>query len=105
MENNLTLFEQKAITLFNRLADFKIVRDKMDAEEKKIKAAIEEAMAEYGVKSFKNDRITITRIDPSETKSIDIKALEQKENGLYLELLADYPKITRREGYVRIQVK
>ena len=105
VENNIVLFEQKALVFFNRLAEYKAVRKKMDAEEKKLTAAIETAMAEYNIKSFKNDVVTITRVDPTESRTIDVKALEQKENGLYLELLADYPKITKREGYIRIQVK
>lgn len=105
MENNIVLFEQKALAFFNRLAEYKLVREKMDAEEKKLKAAIEAAMTEYDIKSFKNDVVTITRIEPTESRTIDVKALEQKENGLYLELLADYPKVTKREGYIRIQVK
>ena len=37
MENNIVLFEQKALAFFNRLAEYKLVREKMDAEEKKLK--------------------------------------------------------------------
>ena len=84
-------------TLLNVLVEKLITRDKLDKEISEIKLAIE---AELGDEGFKNDQITISRSKASESTSIDLKALEKAEPGLYADLLKDYTKVTKRSGSV-----
>lgn len=104
-ENELQLFEEKNLIIFQKLADFKKQKDAMEAAETKLKADLEKAMQEYGIKNFKNDLITISYVEGSTTESVDLKALQANEPELYNELLADYKKVTNRKPYVKFLVK
>lgn len=104
-ENELVQFEQKEVALINKLVEFKKQQNKMEVLEKELKANLKKAMEDYGIKQFKNDVITITYVDESESTSIDLKALEKKEPDCYDGLLADYPKVTKKSAYVRFTVK
>lgn len=103
--NELTVFEQKEVALIQRLVEFKKHQNELEVQEKQIKADLKKAMEDYGIKSFKNDKITITYVDESESTSIDLKALEKAEPECYSGLLADYPKVTKKSAYVRFAVK
>lgn len=105
MENELQIFEEKNIAIFRQLADFKRQQEALKKQEEEIKAKLEKSMEEYGVKSFKNDYITITYVEASSSESVDLKALEKKEPELYKELLNDYKKVTNKKAYVRFLVK
>lgn len=100
----IQVFEQKYMKVFQNLSDLKKEQDRLADIEKKTKAYIEKAMDEYGITSVKNDLITITRIEASESKSIDLTELSKKEPKLYGELLEDYPKVSTKKAYVRFTV-
>lgn len=104
-ENEIVQFEQKEVALINSLVEFKKMQNKMEVQEKELKANLKKAMEDYGIKQFKNDVITITYVDESESTSIDLKALEKKEPECYSGLLKDYPKVTKKSAYVRFTVK
>lgn len=97
----LKRFEERNLAVFKQLADLKAQIKELERQQDEVKAGILEAMEHYGVKSFKNELITITYVPDSETESIDLKALQAQEPDLYDELLNDYRKITKRKGYVR----
>lgn len=98
-ENEVVQFEQKEVALINSLVEFKKMQNKMEVQEKELKAELKAAMEKHGIKSFKNDLITITYVDESESTSIE------KEPECYSGLLKDYPKITKKNAYVRFTVK
>lgn len=104
-ENEVVQFEQKELVLINSLVEFKKIQNKMEVKEKELKAELKAAMEKHGIKSFKNDLITITYVDESESTSIDLKALEKKEPDCYSRLLADYLKTTKKGAYVRFTIK
>mgnify|MGYP004701299911 CR=1 FL=1 len=64
-----------------------------------------EAMEKYDVKSIDNDIVKITRVNPSESTTVDLKKFEKQEPVDYAQLIEDYPKITKRKGSIRITVK
>lgn len=97
----LKRFEEKNLAVFKQLAELKAQIKELERQQEDVKAGILEAMEHYGVKSFKNEYITISYVPDSETESIDLKALQAQEPDLYDELLNDYRKITKRKGYVR----
>ena len=97
----LKRFEERNLAVFKQLADLKAQIKELERQQDEVKAGILEAMEHYGVKSFKNEYITISYVPDSETESIDLKALQAQEPELYDELLNDYRKVTKRKGYVR----
>lgn len=98
-------FENASMVIFKQLADFKKQKEAMEQQEAKLKADLEKAMEEHGIKSFSNDYVTLSFVEASSTESIDLKAMQKKEPKLYEELLADYKKVTNKKAYVRITVK
>ena len=105
MSNELKIFEDKSLIIAQSLKSLKDKKEKIDKEEKDLKKTLENLFNEYNLKSFNNDYFSITKVAESESKSIDLKSMEKKEPELYDELLKDYPKITKRKGYIRINVK
>lgn len=102
---DLTVFEKKYLESFKQLSELKKEQDRLAEIEKNVKAEIEKAMDDNDIVSVKNDYVTITRVAASESKSIDLKALQDREPKLYEDLIADYPKVTNKKAYIRIAVK
>lgn len=104
-DNNLVLFENKALTYMKNLSELKKEQDRLAEIEKSVRADLQAVMDEFGITQFKNDYVTISLVKGSTSVSIDLKSLEKKEPELYAELLADYPKETVKKDSVRILVK
>lgn len=105
MENNVALFEQKHLAQFKKLGELKKSIKELQDVEKNVKAEIKAAMDEYDIKSVKNEYVTISRVAGSEKTEIDLEKLKANEPDLYNELLADYPKVTKKAASVRIEAK
>lgn len=105
MENNLVLFEQKSLDVMRTLSELNAEKKRLDELEKHLRDELNKTMTEYGVTKFENDYVTITAVAPSESVSVDLKALEKAEPECYKGLLEDYPKVTKKKSYVRITVK
>lgn len=105
MSDELKVFEDKSLIIAKNLKALKSKKEKIEKEEKDLKKTLENLFNEYDLKSFKNDYFSISKVEVSESKSIDLKSMEKKEPELYAELLEDYPKITKRKSYIRISVK
>lgn len=103
--NELILFEEQGLQAFKALSELTKEKKKLENEEKEIKKYLEEKMEEFNIKSFDNEFIKITRVEGSESVSIDLNELERQESSLYQELLNDYPKISKRNPYVRFTVR
>ena len=67
----------------------------LEEREKFLKSQIEEEVGEDG---YKDDDVTISYNQASETTSIDLKKLEEREPELYNDLLKDYKKVTSRKA-------
>ena len=104
-DNNLTLFENKALAYMQNLSELKKEQDRLAELEKTARADLQAVMDEFGITQFKNDYVTISLVKGSTSVSIDLKALEKKEPDLYADLLNDYPKETVKKDSVRILVK
>lgn len=104
-DNNLILFENKALQYMKNLSDLKKEQDRLADLEKIARNELQAVMEEFGITQFKNDYVTISLVKGSTTISIDLKALEKKEPELYADLLKDYPKETIKKDSVRILVK
>ena len=104
-DNELVLFENKALAVMKNLSDLKKEQDRLAEIEKNARAELQKVMEEFGITQFKNDYVTISVVKGSTTVNVDLKALEKNEPQLYKDLLKDYPKETVKKDSVRILVK
>lgn len=105
MENKVALFEQQHLEAFKQLSELKKEQNKLAKVEKDIKAQLEVAMDENDIVSIKNEYITISRVAASESITVDLDKLKDKEPQLYNDLLEDYPKVKTTKASVRFTVK
>lgn len=103
--SNVTPFENKHMAVMAEIQALTKQEKAISTQVKDLKMELEQAMDEHNIKSIDNEFLKITRVGPSETTSIDIKKMKEKEPDLHEELLADYPKVTKRKAYVRFTVK
>lgn len=101
----LARFGERQIAAFKALSELTKEKKRLEEKEKEIKESIQDAMEHYGVKSFKNEYITLTYVPESVSETIDLKQMQNEEPELYEELLNDYKKTTTKKGYVRFTVK
>lgn len=104
-KTEMTPFENKYMQVMADIQALTKQEKELTQQTKDLKADLEKAMDEHNIKSIDNEFLKITRVGPSETTSIDIKKMKEKEPDLHEELLADYPKVTKRKAYVRFTVK
>lgn len=104
-ENELQVFEKQNLSIFKALRDLKKEKEELERQEEVAKGMLAEGMEQYGIKSFKNEYITISYVEASSSTTVDLKEMEKKEPELYKELLADYPKVTNKKAYVKFTVK
>ncbi|GEL67222.1 hypothetical protein [Marinilactibacillus psychrotolerans] len=105
MSNELTNFENQYMPTMANYALLDQQLKQAKAKHDEMKGKLETAMEEYGIKSIDNDYLKITRVEASESTSVDLKAMQKAEPVEYAELLEDYPKVTKRKASIRITVK
>lgn len=79
-ENNQLLIQQEVV---EKLKEFKRQKKEIKKFEDDLKAALIKAMKESGVKSFENDDIKISYIEPTVRYSDDVDIPKLKSDGLY----------------------
>lgn len=89
----LVKVENGSIVLAQEVEDtlraFQVEKAKMEMLEKQLKNALLNAMEENGIKSFKNENVTITYKEATTRKTVDTNAL--KEQGLYDSFVKESP--------------
>ena len=103
--NEVVLFEQNQLDVMRKLSELNAEKKRIDALDAELRDKLVKAMDDYGIVNFKNDYVSITKVDATESVTVDLKKLEEKEPECYEGLIADYPKVTKRKGYVKITVK
>jgi len=97
-EDDLLFYEQQAVlTLYNKLSEIK----RMEMEAEKLKSDLLQMMKNYGVKSIKSDKYTISYVPESETRTFD-KAKFFKDHPEFSE--SDYLKISKKKDYLTIKL-
>lgn len=79
-ENNQLLIQQEVV---EKLKEFKRQKKEIKKYEDDLKAALIKAMEESGVKSFENDDIKISYIEPTVRYTHDVDISKLKSDGLY----------------------
>ena len=103
--NEVVLFEQNQLDVMRKLSELNAEKKRIDALDAELRDKLVKAMDDYGIVNFKNDYVSITKVDATESVSVDLKALEKVEPDCYKGLIDDYPKVTKKKAYVRITVK
>lgn len=97
----LTLFQSKAMSVMQGIADLDRQKKVLEAQDKVLRQELQEAMDKYGVKKFENDILKITYVEPTTRSTIDSAKLKKD-----LPAIAEkYTKVSPVKGSVRIEVK
>ena len=84
-----------------KIKNFELLKKEVEAQNEILKAELLEAMKAQGIKSFENDTLKITYIEPTTRETIDSKRLKEE-----LPEIADkYKKISKVKDSVRITLK
>lgn len=87
-----------------RLKEIKELKDKLEAEEKEIKAEMLDELKKLGKDNYKDEYAELSVVAVTQTVSIDTKAIEKADAELYVKLMSDYSKVTKRAGYLRVKI-
>ena len=82
--------------LLQELQNLDIQSKSIDERKSKIKETLEKDY--LTTEGYKNDFVTVSYTSASETTSIDLKQLEEKEPELFNDLVKDYSKVTKRKA-------
>jgi len=96
-QNEVQLFANQVTKLERQLATFK----ELEKQYKAAKQKLHDAMEQYDIKKFETDHVVITRVLPSERKSIDSKKLKAERP----DIAAQFEKVSKVAGSVRIKLK
>ncbi|AUJ26575.1 YqaJ viral recombinase family protein [Virgibacillus dokdonensis] len=96
-QNEVMIFAREVSKLEMQLAEFK----ELEKQYKDAKQKLHDAMEAYDIKKYETDYVAITRILPGERKSFDSSRFKKD----YPELAAEYQKVSKTKGSIRINVK
>ena len=102
---NEVVFAEQNKALLENLAEVSRRKDRLEQQEKEIKARLLPLMEEHGVEFIDNEIIRITYVRGSETVGIDTNALRAEDPELYNDILNKFNKRTKRSAHVRFKAK
>ena len=100
-ENQMVAFKSSVLAITQSIANIAKQKEKLDAEDKKMREELQKAMESYGVDSFENEHVKITHIGATTKTSVDSKKLKAELPDIYQK----YSKVSNVGGYVKITVK
>lgn len=97
----MVAFESKAATVIQAIADIATKKKELDDQDKEMRKQLESAMEQFGIKSFENDLMKITYVEPTTKTTVDSAKLKKNYPDIYTEC----SKVSDVKGSVRITVK
>jgi len=97
----MEVFQSKASTVIKAIADIATQKKALEDQDKIMREQLEKVMGECGIKSFENDLVKITYVEPTTRESIDSAKLKKE----LPDVAAKYTKTSNVKGSVRISVK
>lgn len=97
----LEVFESKAEVAIRTIASIAGQKKALDEQDQQMRKQLEKVMNECNVKSFENDLIKITYIEPTTRETVDTKRLKEEQP----EIAEKYTKVSKVKGSTRITVK
>lgn len=104
-ESNITVFNNAYMATMQRYADLEQTIKELEQTKKDVRAELKRAMEDYNIRSIDNDILRITVVPPTESVTIDTKALRIAKPDIYDRLIGEYPKRTTKDSYVRVTLK
>lgn len=93
--------DNNAVAIMKQIAAISKQKKELEDKEKKVRAALEAAMGQFGIKSFENDILKVTYVAPTTKTTIDSKALKKDKPDVY----EKYANTSNVKASVRITVK
>lgn len=100
-ETGLQVFELGQLQTLQKIAILSREKKVLEDQEKKLKAALYEAMERYGVKKFESPVLNLTLVSPTTATSVDSAKLKKK----YPDIFTECSKTSAKAGYVKITLK
>ena len=98
---DLEIFQSKAAGVIHKIGILVKQKAGIEAAEKSMREQLQQAMEQYGIKSFDNDVIRITYIDTAARESIDSVKLKAQMP----EIAARFTKRSNVKAFVKIELK
>lgn len=93
--------DSNALAIMQQISAISKQKKELEDKEKEVRAALEAAMGQFGIKSFENDILKVTYVAPTTKTTIDSKALKKDKPDVY----EKYAKTSNVKASVRITVK
>lgn len=93
--------DANALAIMQQISAISKQKKELEDKEKGVRAALEAAMGQFGIKSFENDILKVTYVAPTIKTTIDSKALKKDHPNVY----EKYAKVSNVKASVRITVK
>lgn len=100
-ETELQVMESAVPDVIKMITDITLQKKRLDEQEKLMKKKLQEAMEQYGIKKFENDRVVFTYTGPSTRTTIDSDKLKKE----HPEIAKECSKTSSVSASVRIKVK
>lgn len=98
---DLALFQNKAMMVMQTIVNLNQQKKILEDRDKAVRQELQKAMDEFGIKSFENDLLKVTYVEPTTRTTIDSARLKKE-----LPAVAEkYSKTSQVKGSVRIEVK
>jgi|GEM_PF-1430621 len=100
-ETAIAVFQTEAAAIMSGIVDVVRLKAKIEKDEKDLRAKLETAMNEHGIRRIDNDILRITHIAPSTSTGVDNAKLKATYPHIYNECC----KISNKKGYIKIELK
>ena len=97
----VVVFESKAASVIQAIKDITVQKKALEEQEKKMRTELETAMEQYNVKSFENEFIKVTYVEPTTRTSVDSAKLKKK----YPSVFEECSKTSEVKASIKITVK
>jgi hypothetical protein len=93
--------EQKCPAILKAITDICVQKKALEEQEKQMRKMLQEAMEQYGVKSFENDKVKFVYVAPTTRTTIDSAKLKKE----HPDIVEQYSKTSNVSASVKITVK
>ena len=99
--DEMVAFQTSVPDAIRTITEINVLKKELDEKEKLVRVKLIEAMEQFGVKKFENEKVSFTYVAPTTKTSIDSTKLKK----LYPEIAEECSKVSKVSASVRIAVK
>lgn len=101
VDTEMVTLDSQIPEVITAIADLVTQKKAIEEQEKKMRVKLQEAMEQFGVKSFENEVVKFTYVAPTQRKSIDSAKLKKE----HPEIAEAYQKVSQVKASVKIEIK